>query len=206
MLCISKSTCFHNNYFVFTTISYLGYKVACTYSFLYTYHSKTINFLFVLVSILTDELSRKNHLWTALWKYTRKRMSTALHNSAIPKVVKEYLQIFDKTYESKNAIFNFHENIQLRNKRRQNLKASCKKDVEHSANMSNHVKLTVINWHLIATSLTVLSGNLAAILMYFIILGSSAYLDIWYDQNKKRKRLRWSGNGDASNRSNNKIL
>lgn len=81
--------------------------------------------------------------------------------------------------KAKNAIFNFLEYIQLRNKRRQNLKASCKKKhVDHSANMSNHVKLTVINWHLIATSLTVLSGNLAAILMYFIILGSSAYLDI----------------------------
>lgn len=37
-------------------------------------------------------------------------------------------------------------------------------------------KLTVIHLHLKATSRTVLSRNVAAILIYFVILGSSAYL------------------------------
>jgi hypothetical protein len=35
-----------------------------------------------------------------------------------------------------------------------------------------------IHWHLMATSLTVLSGNVAAIFMYFMIPGSFAYLKI----------------------------
>jgi hypothetical protein len=38
--------------------------------------------------------------------------------------------------------------------------------------------LTAIHWHLMATSLTVFSGNIAAILIYFMIPGTLAYLII----------------------------
>jgi len=36
--------------------------------------------------------------------------------------------------------------------------------------------LTAIHWHLMATSLTVFSGNIAAILIYFMIPDTLAYL------------------------------
>lgn len=45
-------------------------------------------------------------------------------------------------------------------------------------NQRNKELTAAIHWHLIATSLTVLSGNRAAIFMYFMIPGSFAYLKI----------------------------
>lgn len=43
-------------------------------------------------------------------------------------------------------------------------------------NQRNQGLTAAIHWHLMATSLTVLSGNMAAIFMYFMIPGSVAYL------------------------------